>query len=34
LQRFLARVAREQDVWVCRRADIARHWWATHPPSA
>jgi peptidoglycan/xylan/chitin deacetylase (PgdA/CDA1 family) len=32
LQRFLARVARERDVWVCRRADIARHWWATHPP--
>jgi peptidoglycan/xylan/chitin deacetylase (PgdA/CDA1 family) len=32
LQRFLARVAREKDVWVCRRADIARHWWATHPP--
>ena len=34
LQRFLARVAREKDVWVCRRADIARHWWATHPPGA
>ena len=33
LQRFLARVAAEKDVWVCRRADIARHWWATHPPS-
>ena len=34
LQRFLARIAREKDVWVCRRADIARHWWATHPPAA
>jgi putative urate catabolism protein len=32
LQRFLARVARERDVWVCRRAEIARHWWAEHPP--
>lgn len=34
LQRVLARVAREPDIWVCRRADIARHWWATHPPAA
>lgn len=34
LQRFLARVAAETDVWVCRRADIARHWWAKHPPAA
>jgi len=33
LQRVLARVAREPDIWVCRRADIARHWWATHPPA-
>ncbi len=33
LQRFLAHVAQYRDeVWVCRRADIARHWWATHPP--
>ncbi|MBW6400067.1 allantoinase PuuE [Roseomonas sp. HJA6] len=34
LQRVLARVAREPDIWVCRRADIARHWWTTHPPVA
>ena len=32
LQRVLAHVARHPDVWVCRRMDIARHWWATHPP--
>ena len=32
LARFLDHVARHPDVWVCRRADIARHWWATHPP--
>ncbi len=33
LKRFLAHVAKHRDeVWVCRRADIARHWWATHPP--
>jgi len=24
-------VARHDDVWVCRRIDIARHWIATHP---
>lgn len=33
LQRFLAHVAKHRDeVWVCRRADIARHWWKEHPP--
>ncbi len=31
LQRFLDHVAAHQDVWVCRRIDIARHWIATHP---
>jgi len=33
LERFLDHVVKHQDVWVCRRADIARHWLATHPPS-
>jgi hypothetical protein len=33
LQRFLAHVAQHRDeVWVCTRADIARHWWKEHPP--
>lgn len=33
--RFLDHVARHERVWICRRADIARHWHATHPaPSA
>jgi putative urate catabolism protein len=32
LQRFLDHVAGHDKVWVCRRADIARHWVATHPP--
>ena len=32
LERFLDHVARHQDVWVCRRADIARHWLRVHPP--
>ena len=31
LARFLDKVAATPDVWVCRRADIARHWWAQHP---
>jgi putative urate catabolism protein len=30
LARFLDHVRRHDDVWVCRRADIARHWHATH----
>ena len=33
LERFLDHVVRHQDVWVCRRADIARHWLAAHPPA-
>jgi len=32
LQRFLDHVAAHDRVWVCRRADIARHWQAEHPP--
>jgi putative urate catabolism protein len=32
LERFLDHVARHPDVWVCRRAEIARHWLAQHPP--
>jgi allantoinase len=31
MQRFMAHVAAHNDVWVCRRIDIARHWQATHP---
>jgi putative urate catabolism protein len=34
LQRFLDHVERHDRVWVCRRADIARHWIARHPPGA
>ncbi len=31
LQRFLDHIAAHENVWVCRRIDIARHWIATHP---
>jgi len=31
LRRFLEHVRAHSDVWVCRRADIARHWIAQHP---
>ncbi len=31
LERFLEHVQRHDDVWVCRRVDIARHWMAKHP---
>lgn len=31
LARFLDYVNRHDDVWVCRRGDIARHWIAHHP---
>jgi len=30
LERFLDHVAQHEDVWVTRRADIARHWHAHH----
>ena len=32
LQRFLDYVQGFDKVWICRRADIARHWRAVHPP--
>jgi len=32
LERFLRHVRQHDDVWVCRRVDIARHWCETHPP--
>ncbi|MGH8287201.1 MAG: allantoinase, partial [Steroidobacteraceae bacterium] len=31
LERFLDHVQRYDDVWICRRVDIARHWIAHHP---
>ncbi|MBB2484622.1 allantoinase PuuE [Mitsuaria sp. WAJ17] len=31
LQRFLDHVQSHEQVWICRRIDIARHWRATHP---
>jgi allantoinase len=31
LLRFLDYLAAHEQVWVCRRIDIARHWSATHP---
>ena len=31
LERFLDYIGEHDKVWVCRRADIARHWIATHP---
>jgi allantoinase len=33
LAAFLDHVIRHDQVWVCRRIDIARHWLGTHPPS-
>jgi allantoinase len=33
LLRFLDHVQQHPQVWVCRRADIARHWHASHPPA-
>ena len=34
LERFLRYALGHQDVWFCRRIDIARHWRATHPHAA
>jgi putative urate catabolism protein len=34
LERFLDYLKTFDDIWVCRRIDIARHWIATHPADA
>jgi allantoinase len=34
LQRFLDHVEKYDQVWICRRIDIARHWQQTHPHDA
>ena len=33
LARFLDHVGSFDDVWICKRLDIARHWHANHPPA-
>jgi allantoinase len=33
LERFLDHVQRHENVWICRRIDIARHWIAQYPPA-
>ena len=32
LEQFLRYVRSHDDVWICRRIDIARHWHTEHPP--
>mgnify|MGYP003450178292 CR=1 FL=1 len=32
LRRLVDHVTSHDDVWICRRADIARHWIDTFPP--
>ena len=34
LERFLRHALGHQDVWFCRRIDIARHWREVHPHAA
>ncbi len=34
LERFLDYAAGHDDVWICRRIDIARHWHSIHPAAA
>ena len=34
LARFLDYAAAREQVWICRRLDIARHWLATYPAPA
>ena len=31
LERFLDYVLDHEQVWICRRIEVARHWIATHP---
>jgi putative urate catabolism protein len=32
LRKFLEYIKTKPNVWICRRIDIARHWYAKHPP--
>ncbi|WP_026348834.1 polysaccharide deacetylase family protein [Psychrobacter lutiphocae] len=34
LQRFLKYISDKPDVWVCRRDEIAKHWYQQHPATA
>ncbi len=34
LERFIDHVLSHDDVWLCRRVDIARHWRERHPATA
>lgn len=34
LKKFLSYITSKQDVWVCRRDDIAKHWYEHHPATA
>jgi peptidoglycan/xylan/chitin deacetylase (PgdA/CDA1 family) len=34
ISRFLDHVAQHNDVWICRREDIARHWIEAHGDAA
>ena len=34
LQRFLDHIEQYDQVWICRRVDIAKHWHKYHPPKA
>ena len=33
LERFIDHVRQHDDVWICRRIDIAQHWHENHSPS-
>ena len=34
LQRFLDHIEQHDQVWICRRVDIAKHWHKNHPCKA
>ena len=34
LERFIDHVRQHDDVWICRRIDIAHHWHENHSPSS
>ena len=34
ISRFINYVTKQDQVWICRRAEIARHWISEHPPSS
>ena len=34
LKKFIDYITRKPDVWICRRDEIAKHWYEQHPATS